>query len=127
MKTYKTLIVWQKSVDLVEVVYVLTRKFPEDERFNLVSQLRRCAVSIPSNIAEGHGRKSDGEFIHFLKIAFGSSSELETQLLISHRLKMLSKEEYDKVSESLIHIRKMLNKLISTMTDTKNKALRTKS
>ena len=116
MKTYKTLVVWQKSIDLVERVYEITRTFPEDERFNLTSQLRRCAVSIPSNIAEGHGRKSNGEFSHFLKIAFGSSSELETQLLIAHRLKMVAKEEYDEVSESLTYVRKMLSSLISKTT-----------
>lgn len=113
MKSYKTLIVWQKSVDLVEGVYRITRDFPDDEKFNLTSQIRRSAVSIPSNIAEGHGRKSDGDFGHFLKIAFGSSSELETQLLIAKRLELLPEKEYDALAESLTTVRKMLNSLIA--------------
>lgn len=112
MSGYRELIVWQKSIDLVENVYKMTRKFPDDEKFNLVSQIRRSAVSIPSNIAEGQGRKTDGEFGYFLRIAFGSSSELETQLLISLRLKFITKEEYDAVSSLLTEIRKMLNTLI---------------
>lgn len=113
MKTYSELVVWQKSIDLVELVYRITRKFPDDEKFNLTSQIRRSAVSIPSNIAEGHGRKTNGEFSHFLKVAFGSSSELGTQLLISLRLKMLTQKEYDEVSELLTYVRKMLNSLIA--------------
>ena len=113
MKTYKTLVVWQKSIDLVEVVYRISKSFPDDEKFNLTSQSRRCAVSIPSNIAEGHGRKSNGDFSRFLKIAFGSSSELETQILIAHRLEILSKKEYDEISELLTYVRKMLSSLIT--------------
>ena len=83
MSEFTKLIAWQRSIDLVEVIYRITKKFPDDEKFNLVSQIRRSAVSIPSNIAEGHGRKTNGEFAHFLRIAYGSSSELETQLIIS--------------------------------------------
>lgn len=117
MKTYKELIVWQKSIDLVEEVYRATRNFPEDEKFNLVSQIRRSAISIPSNIAEGQGRKSNSEFAYFLRIAFASSSELETQLLIAFRLKMISKKEYDMVTDLLTYVRKMLSSLISKTTN----------
>lgn len=117
---YKDLLVWQKSIELVENVYAITKSFPDDERFNLTSQIRRSTVSIPSNIAEGHGRKSNGEFTHFLKIAFGSSSELETQLIIAYRLKILSKKEYDESTELLTYVRKMLSSLISKTTVTSN-------
>lgn len=116
METYQKLIVWQKSIDLVEAVYLVSRNFHEDEKFNLTSQIRRSAVSIPSNIAEGHGRKSNGEFSRFLKIAFGSSSELETQILIAYRLKMLSEKEYDELTGLLTYIRKMFSSLITKTT-----------
>lgn len=95
------------------MVYRITRTFPDAERYNLSSQIRRSAVSIPSNIAEGHGRKTDRDFAQFLRVAFGSSSELETQLLIALRLKLLSKTEYDEVIELLTHVRKMLSSLIA--------------
>ena len=98
----------------MERIYITTQTFSPDEQYGLMSQMRRAAVSIPSNIAEGHGRKTKGEFIQFLRIAFGSSSELETQLLISHRLKMLKQKEYDELDEQLTLIRKMLNKLITS-------------
>lgn len=115
METYQQLIVWQKSVDLVVEIYTLTRRFPSDERFGLISQMQRSAISIPSNIAEGHGRKSDGDFARFLCIAYGSSSELETQILVSYRLNFISIKEYDEISIKITEIRKMLNKLISTL------------
>lgn len=118
--TYKTLIVWQKSMDLVEFIYRTTRTFPDDEKFNLVSQMRRCGVSIPSNIAEGHGRKTNGEFVHFMNIAFGSTSELETQLEIAYRLKMINDNDYLFATDQLTFIRKMLNSLIKS---TKQKIL----
>ena len=82
LKSYKDLLVWQKSMTLVKDIYRLTRSFPQDERFGLVSQLRRAAVSVPSNIAEGQSRHTSGEFVQFLSHAEGSLSELETQILI---------------------------------------------
>ena len=82
---HKDLEVWKKSMDLVESIYTLTQRFPEAEKFGLTSQMRRSAVSIPSNIAEGAARKGDKEFLHFLPIALGSLSELETQYLIATR------------------------------------------
>lgn len=115
MNSYKDLDVWQKSIEIVLRVYELTKKLSEDEKFNLTSQMRRSVVSIPSNIAEGHGRKTNGEFKHFLRISYGSSSELETQLYIAYRLEYVTKMEYDTVSEDLTVIRKMLNKLMASI------------
>ncbi|HEX8153950.1 MAG TPA: four helix bundle protein [Thermoanaerobaculia bacterium] len=86
MASYRDLIAWQKSMDLAEEIYVVTRHFPEDERYGLIAQLRRCGVSIPSNIAEGHGRLTTRDWQHFLAQARGSVQELETQLILSIRL-----------------------------------------
>ncbi|HLL89604.1 MAG TPA: four helix bundle protein [Tepidisphaeraceae bacterium] len=86
MRNYKELIAWQRAMDLVEAVYRVTRGFPRDEIYALTNQLRRAAVSIPSNIAEGQGRGGTAEFIHFLNVSYGSLQELETQLLIAERL-----------------------------------------
>ena len=91
-KDYKELIIWQKGRRLTKEVYLLTRQFPPEERFGLSSQIQRAVVSIPSNIAEGFNRNSDKEFIHFLKIAKGSSAEVETQLLLSMDLGYVDKE-----------------------------------
>jgi len=89
MTTYRDLIAWQKSMELVEVVYTLSKEFPKEELYGLTSQIRRAAVSVPSNIAEGHGRGTPAEFAHFLSIAYGSLRELETQLIIAQRLKYI--------------------------------------
>ena len=85
-RKHHSLLVWQEGMNIVELVYQITSTFPSSEKFGLISQMQRCAVSIPSNIAEGAARGSDKEFARFLKIARGSLSELETQLLISERL-----------------------------------------
>jgi four helix bundle protein len=90
---FKGLAAWQKSMDLVETVYRITRSWPQDERFGLTNQVRRAAVSVPSNIAEGHGRSSNVEFLRFVTIAFGSLSEVETQMLIADRLGYLSPQD----------------------------------
>ena len=90
---HKDLDVWKKSMDLVEAIYMLTQKFPDAEKFGLTSQMRRAAVSIPSNIAEWAARKGDKELIHFLPIALGSLSELDTQYAIAVRINYASKEE----------------------------------
>lgn len=86
MQSYKDLIVWQKSIDLVVEIYRLTALFPSEEKFGLVSQMRRSAVSIPSNLAEGYARKNRKENAQFVNIAFGSATELETQILISKKI-----------------------------------------
>ena len=103
---HKNLDVWKKSMDLVEVTYKLTQQFPDFEKFGLTSQMRRSAVSIPSNIAEGAARKGDKELIQFLYIALGSISELETQYLIAVRLKFTNKDEV--IEGLLLTVKKML-------------------
>ena len=95
---YSKLIVWQKAMDLTDKIYSLTRSLPKEELFGLSNQMRRAAVSIPSNIAEGHGRRSDNEFKRFIGIAKGSAAELETQLLICTRQKYFTAEQ---IKESL--------------------------
>jgi four helix bundle protein len=84
MHNFKELKVWQEAMSLAKDVFVITRNFPSEEKFGLTSQINRCSVSVPSNIAEGAGRQSDKEFNQFLNIALGSSYELETQLLLSN-------------------------------------------
>ena len=86
MHKYKELLVWKKAVDLAVEIYKITKMFPIEEKYGLISQINRCAVSISSNIAEGAGRNTDGEFNHFLGISNGSSFELETQLIIANKL-----------------------------------------
>jgi four helix bundle protein len=113
MKTYRDLIVWQKSMNLVIMVYDQTKQFPNEEMYNLTSQLKRSAVSVPSNIAEGYGRNSSGDYIRFLQIASGSLYELQTQLEISLRLNFISTENYNKIISLSIEIEKMLSSLIS--------------
>lgn len=115
MNSYKELQVWQRGIDLVEVVYRVTLEFPEGEKYGLVSQMRRSAVSIVSNIAEGHGSKNDGDFARFLKIAYASSSELETQCIVANRLKFISDENFGTLTVSIDEIRKMLNSFISSV------------
>jgi len=112
MKTHKDLNVWQESIALVTLIYEKTKSFPKDELFSLTSQIRRCAVSIPSNISEGAARESNKEFIRFLYISQGSIAELDTQLLIANNLNFLSKEDYINLDEKLVSIRKMLAGLI---------------
>ena len=92
-KSYRDLVVWQKAMDLVTAVYRITSAFPREEIYGLTSQLRRAAVSVPSNIAEGQGRHGAAEFKHFLRQANGSLMELETQILIAERLEHLRSEE----------------------------------
>ncbi len=110
LNSYKDLIVWQKSIELVKEIYMVTGSFPRAEIYGLVSQMRRSSVSIPSNIAEGYKRKNLKEYIQFLSIADGSSAELETQIIIS---KMIYKElDFSKSENLLEEIQKMLISLI---------------
>lgn len=94
MRTHKDLEVWKKSVELVTSIYKLTSNFPREEMFGLTNQIRRSAVSVPGNIAEGAARQSAKEFVHFLSISLGSQQELETQLLISKNLTFMTETEY---------------------------------
>lgn len=113
IKTYKELIVWQKAYELSLLVYKLTKSFPKEELYALVSQIRRATISIPSNIAEGYCRQRKLEYIQFLQIAFASGAELETQLLIVKDLKYISAKDFEKANSLLEEIMKMLNSLIS--------------
>lgn len=112
MNSYKDLVVYQKSVDFVIEIYKIMSRLPRTEVFGLSDQIRRAAVSIPSNIAEGFDRRSQKEYVRFLRVAYGSSAEVETQILIAWRLNYLDKNTYSEVLELLIEIRKMLHKLI---------------
>lgn len=107
MHKYQDLKLWQKGIDLVVDVYKATAEFPKEEKYGLTSQMRRCAVSIPSNIAEGAGRNSDKEFVQFLAISNGSNYELETQTIVANRLELLSKELADDICNKLNEIQKM--------------------
>src|SRR3989344_1347234 len=115
MNSYKELTVYQKAVELSVYIYRITEKFPKSELYGLTSQIRRCAVSIPSNIAEGQRRGYKTEYIQFLRIAFGSGAELETQLSIAFKVGYLDKENFKVLNEKLEEIMKMLNKLISVL------------
>lgn len=113
MQSYKDLDLWKESINLVIEIYAITKLFPKEEIYGLVSQLRRCAVSIPSNIAEGSGRKNTKEFIQFLWIANGSISEVETQIEIAKRLNYFNEDQ--ELINKIKHIRKMLLGLISAL------------
>lgn len=115
MAYFKDLLVWQKSVDFVTEIYRITAAFPSAESFGLTSQLRRAAVSIPSNIGEGNSRRSLPDYIQFLKIARGSCAEVETQLLISQNLAFLSEEEFIRLNNDIQEISKMINGLINAL------------
>jgi len=108
-KSYKDLFVWQKGIQLVGDVYAITGKLPKEEIYCLAAQMRRSAISIPSNIAEGQQRKNLKEFLQFLRVSYGSAAELETQLII---LKMLYKIDIVLAESKLLEIRKMLNSMI---------------
>lgn len=112
MKSHKDLIVWQKSMLLVKRLYEVSQTFPQEELFGITSQMRRAAVSIPSNIAEGYGRIHDKDTVRFLSIALGSASELETQLLISGQLGYMSKPELDELLMLNTEIIRMLAQLL---------------
>lgn len=111
INTYKDLIVWQKSVDLVVAIYALTEEFPKTEIYGLTSQMRRSVISIPSNIAEGRRRGSKKDFHRFLIIAYGSGAELETQIEIAKRLPFGKNLEYKKIDNLLDEVMRMLNKM----------------
>ena len=108
MQDYRNLKVWQRSHQLTLAVYQLTNCFPADERFGLTSQMRRCAASVPSNIAEGSARGSDADFSRFVHIAMGSAAELDYQLLLAHDLSFVDASEYKKLADELAEIRRML-------------------
>lgn len=115
MHKYKQLTVWQNAVDFAVEVYLTTGKFPNEEKFGLTSQLRRAAVSVASNIAEGACRNTSNEFNHFLGISSGSTAEVETQLIIASRLGFVSEDEKDRLSETTDIIQSKLWKLKASL------------
>jgi four helix bundle protein len=115
MESYQELKVWQKAREVVVEIYRITKEFPRDEIYGLVSQMRRAAVSVPSNIAEGWGRTSTKDYIRFLKIARGSILELETQIIISCDLEYINEEIKDKLINGVGETGKMINGLIKSL------------
>jgi four helix bundle protein len=112
---YRQLIVWQKAMELVKLVYELTAKFPKEELYGLIGQMRRASIAIPSNIAEGQRRNSTKDFLRFLSIANGSLAELETQTLVSEMLNYLTSEETKLLLEKCAEVGKLLNGLINSL------------
>lgn len=115
MKSHKDLDVWKAAISLARDIYVLTTDFPKEELFGLSAQMRRCTVSIASNIAEGAARQGNKEFVQFLHIALGSAAELETQLLISKEVGIAKAVDVDRLDRELARIRKMLFGLIQSV------------
>lgn len=120
--TYRDLIVWQRSMELVVAIHELTSHFPSEEKFGLVSQMRRAAVSIPSNIAEGRRRGTKKGFLSFLRIAYGSGSELETQIEISKRLPETKHLRYEEADTLLNEVMRMLNSMLRQLNPSSKKS-----
>ena len=116
IRDYKDLHVWQKGMQLAKEIYLLTGKFPSEEKFGLVSQMRRAAVSIPSNIAEGQARNTSGEFVQFISHAEGSAAEVDTQLRLSIELGYYSTNDLEAVFRLLTDVQKMLKRLRYSLT-----------
>ena len=119
VKSFHDLVAWQQAMELVTEIYRVSQKFPKEEMFGLTSQIRRAAVSIPSNIAEGRGKSSTGEFQHFLYHARGSLAEVETQLLIAINLGYLEKAGVSHITELIVRVGKILHGLLSALKKTK--------
>ena len=115
INSYKDLIVWQRALELSVSIYVLTENFPKEEIYGLTSQMRRAAVSIASNIAEGRFRGSRKDFSQFLRISYGSGAELETQIELAKRLPKMQTLNYGKADDLLLEVMKMLNKMIRNL------------
>lgn len=115
MQTHENLLVWSKSVELCLSIYRITKNFPASEMYGITSQMRRAAVSIPSNIAEGRRRGTDADFRNFLRIAHGSLAELETQLFISNKLSFCGEKEFHAIKTQLTEVSKMLHGMIKKL------------
>ena len=115
IRNYRDLVAWQRAMDLVEKVYQGTKRFPKEELYGLTNQLRRAAVSIPSNIAEGQGRRTDKEFANFLSISRGSLQEVETQILIAERLNYIEKDIVQSVLVLTAEVGRLINGLINVL------------
>src|SRR5436309_1291074 len=115
IKSFRDLIAWQKAMDYVIMVYRLTAKFPREELYALTSQLRRSAVSVPSNIAEGHGRQSMREFLNFLSVAYGSLNESQTQVLIAERLEYCDAQQATELFNASCEVGRLINGLMNSL------------
>jgi len=115
VKSYKELDIWKKGVEIVNTIYAVTKTFPKEEIYGLAVQMRRCAVSIPSNIAEGFVRQHNKEYKQFLYIALGSCAELETQVLIGHMQRFIKEDIRDIILEALDHEARMLMNMIKSI------------
>ena len=122
MKDFKELKVWQKAYEFSLSVYLISKSFPREEVYGLTSQLRRATVSIGANIAEGCGRRSDGEFVRFLQIARGSSSEVEHHLLLARDLKFMPQSVYADLERKLAEVQRMLTSLVSVIQEKTSKS-----
>ncbi len=112
MHNFQKLEVWKVSMELTTEIYNYTKNFPDNEIYGITSQMRRCSISIPSNIAEGSGRKTNKEFVHFLSIANGSSYELQTQIIVSNNIGFINEEIKDSLTTKLFSVQKMIYTLI---------------
>lgn len=115
IQSYRDLVVRQKSMDLAVTIYKRTKSYPQEEKFGLVSQMRRAATSVPANIAEGHERRTTGEYLNALSVAEGSLAELDTFLILSERLQYLSEQVSETLLDDCVEISKMLNSLIKSL------------
>ncbi|MDA6068469.1 four helix bundle protein [Flavobacterium sp. AC] len=117
MSNFRTLLIWQKSMALITKIYLITNKFPKEEIFGLTSQIKRCSISIPSNIAEGSGRESNKDFLRFLNISIGSLFEMQTQLEIAKNITYLNEEEFNNLYEDSREVERMLVSFIKKLKD----------
>ena len=115
MRDFHNLLIWKRSHQLTLDIYKISQYFPKDELFGLTSQIRRAVSSVATNIAEGCGRNSNKDFAHFLQIAIGSASEVEYELLLAHDLKYINNEEYERLTNEVVAIRKMIIKYQSEL------------
>jgi four helix bundle protein len=117
MHNYKELKIWQRSMDLCVEVYHHTAKFPKEEKFGLISQIRDCCTSIPSNISEGAGRNTNKQFRHFLEISMGSANELQTRVELAKRLEFISKPDADRLLDEAFQLYKMIFSFYNTLAE----------
>ncbi len=115
MHNFEKLLFWQKSISLAKNIYIISDEINSDEKYGLISQMKRCSVSIPSNIAEGSGRNSDKEFNHFLAIALGAAFELQTQLILVKELHLLNEDKVNKLMLDLMEIQKIIYSFKNTL------------
>lgn len=118
MKTFRDLLIWQKAMALVTHTYTVTTNFPKDEQFGLTSQIRRCSISIPSNVAEGFGRGTNKDYYRFLTISIGSLFEFQTQIEIAYNLKYISETEFNTIFENSRELERMLSSFMNKVKET---------